>query len=295
LLAEARAFFASRGILEVDCPCLTTGAPVDAHIDLLTVLEASGSGRYLHSSPEYGMKRLLAMGACDIYQLGHVFRAGEVGPLHNPEFTLAEWYRVGMAYDTFIEEALAFIRLFLGPLPARRLSYRDAFLQYIHLDPFTADIDALIACAAPLHPTKELAQGDRDTLLQLIMSFLIEPHLGQEALCVIDGYPASQAALAQVQGGVAERFEVYFRGIELANGYHELADAHEQRQRLHAANAHRLRLGKPSLPLDEYFLKALEHGLPDCCGCAAGFDRLLLLRQGASTLAEVLPFSWNAC
>ncbi len=287
-LAEARQFFAERNILEVDCPALSSAACVDAYIDVMRVQIGEDKVGYLHTSPEYGMKRLLSMGSGDIYQLSHVFRADEQGRLHSPEFTMVEWYREQMPFETFIEETLAFIRLFLGDLPAHFLSYREALQTY-------AGIDYLHAAEADLAAVAGTKEWDRETFIDYIMSFHVEPHLGKDCLCVITDYPAWRAALARTTGNgeecVAKRFEVYHRGIELANGYHELADAQEQRRRLECSNRERQQMGKTALPLDELFLQAIEQGLPDCCGVAVGFDRLLLLHLNKEHLEEVLPLT----
>ena len=299
MLARSRAFFADRNILEVDCPLLSASASVDAHIDLITTSPYTGT-RFLHSSPEYGMKRLLSEGIGDIFQLSHVFRDGECGSWHNPEFMMAEWYRVGMEFPNLIEETLDFIRLFLGELSAEKISYRDALKQHAQIDYLTASMEELHACLVQ----KEFAQlsteisNDKDDLLNLILGNLVEPHLGKEGLCVLYHYPATQAALAQKRllgdEEVAERFEVYYKGVELANGYHELTHAAEQRKRLLESNILRTQMSKQPLPIDENFLKALEKGLPDSCGVAVGFDRLMMLRHRTQTLEAILPFGWKS-
>lgn len=298
MLARARAFFAEKGVIEVDCPLLTAKASVDAHIDLIPAFFHGQQIRYLHSSPEYGMKRLLVEGIGDCFQLAHVFRDGEVGHKHNPEFTMAEWYRLGVSFEAFIDETLDFIRLFLGTLPKQTLSYREAFECYAGINPFCASEEELWAKiekeAIPTYPS--LKQEGKDALLNLLLAYLVEPHLGQKQLTALAYYPATQAALAkraQYRGDPASmRFEVYYQGIELANGYDELADASEQRKRLVEANEQRTALGKKTLPIDEAFLSALEKGLPSCCGVAVGFDRLMMLRHQAKALSEVLPFDW---
>jgi lysyl-tRNA synthetase class 2 len=298
-LREARQFFFQRGIVEVDTPLLGKAAPIDVHIDVMCLSLQGGGKGYLHTSPEYAMKRLLAAGMGDIYQLSHVFREAEVGPLHNPEFTMVEWYRLGFTFQQMMEETEAFIHLFLKDLPIQRLSYKEAFLRYAGIDYATASCQELIACAAAqgLALSVDIQNSDKNTLLQAMMSFIIEPHLGKGGLTTLFYFPAAQSALAKTgvvdKELIAYRFEIYFQGIELANGYHELADAKEQRQRLEHANKQRQQLGKESLPLDEQFLLALEQGLPDCCGVAVGFDRLMLLRHKKKTLADVLPFCWE--
>lgn len=291
MLAHTRNFFAERGILEVDTPLLQRAAPIDTHIDVMQVQVTSRQIGYLHTSPEYALKRLLAEGIGDLYQLGHVFRSGEIGPLHSPEFTMIEWYRTELPYEAFMEEVLDLLKLFLGPLSVEKLTYYDALQKYTGLDARESSLVELYECAVAheLGISPEAKHWEQDALLNLLFSFLVEPHLGKNGYTVIHSYPPSQAALAKIEGRTARRFEIYVKGIELANGYDELIDANEQRKRLVLANRQRLSLGKDSLPIDEEFLAALEKGLPNCCGVAVGFDRLMLLRQGAHTLAEVLP------
>lgn len=294
-LRQAREFFHGRGVLEVDCPLITREASVDAHIDLIPVTYLGKETRYLHSSPEYGMKRLLSEGMGDCYQLAHVFRDGEYGTKHNPEFMMAEWYRLGMDFEPFIEETVNFIRLFLGELPSRIISYREAFETYLNVNPFQATEKELLLLLDTYYPSA-IDEG-RDALLNLLLGTVIEPKLGNGELTVLAYYPSTQAALAKtkVLNGdlVASRFEVYYKGVELCNGYHELQDAKEQRKRLEEANQHRIALGKSPLPIDEAFLRALEKGMPSSCGVAVGFDRLMFLRHSAKSLAEVLPFDWS--
>lgn len=298
MFRAVRGFFDERGVIEVDCPLISSSASVDAHIDLIPIRDAQDQTRYLHSSPEYGMKRLLADGIGDIYQLAHVFRQGEYGQRHNPEFMMAEWYRLNFAFEEMIEETLDFIRVFLGPLSGSVISYREAINKFTGIDYVTASIDEIV------HFLKDdLYEGaekeGKDALLNILLPIYVEPHLGQGELTALAYYPATQAALAKTrtvnEEGVAERFEIYYRGVELANGYHELADPQEQRQRLLEANQERLRLGKQAYPIDEHFLKALEKGLPSCCGVAVGVDRLMLLRHGKTRLSEVIPFDWQNC
>lgn len=240
------------------------------------------------------MKRLLAAGAPDIYYLGHAFRQDESGPLHNPEFTMAEWYRLGFSFEEMIEETLQFCHLFLGEQPSRKISYQEAWQLYAGEDPFALSDEALREFIKNHIDglSNSLLLSDRDTLLQMGVSLLIEPKLGNEEITVFYGFPASQAALARTVNGRAQRFELYYRGIELANGYEELSDAAEQKRRFTKALADRDLAGRAPLPIDYRFLAALEEGLPPCCGVAVGFDRLLQLKLGAATLAEVIPFAW---
>ena len=299
MLRAARRFFDARGVLEVDCPILSAQASVDAHIDLIPALYQGKDKHYMHSSPEFGMKRLLAEGIGDIYQLSHVFRDGELSAKHNPEFMMAEWYRLGFSLEQMIEETIPFIRLFLGELPYHVVSYREIFHQTTGIDYVAAserDLFAFIQTHGISFYPGVLEEG-KDALLNLILGSKVEPNLGREGLCVLAYYPASQAALARKRWHgsehVAERFEVYYQGVELANGYHELTNAQEQRLRFKEANQQRSSLGKEMLPLDENFLEALEKGLPECSGVAVGFDRLMMLRQGQEQIAHVLPWGWQ--
>ncbi|MDP1834519.1 MAG: EF-P lysine aminoacylase EpmA [Chlamydiales bacterium] len=295
MLSQARQFFAERGVLEVDCPIMSRGAAIDVNIDLVSAIYSQTETCYLHSSPEYGMKRLLSEGIGDIYQLSHVFRDGEQSAKHNPEFMMAEWYRLGITFEQMMEETVDFCRLFLGSLPSSTISYRDALRKYTSIDHVTASDQELRDYLAERGTLD--ADADRDVLLNYVLGIDVEPHLSENELTVLAYYPATQAALARTIGhgkeAVAERFEIYYKGVELANGYHELTDGKEQRRRFEHDNAERVAKGKSSLPIDEPFLKALEKGLPDCCGVAVGFDRLMMLRLGAKSLREVIPFVWH--
>jgi elongation factor P--(R)-beta-lysine ligase len=300
LLARARSFFAARGVMEVDTPIVVNTPVTDVHIHSARVLfEAQSPGAatpqpyFLHTSPEYAMKRLLAAGAGDIYQICHVVRALERGRLHNAEFTLIEWYRVGYSLDALMSEVAVLVHELLGgpPAAAERMTYREAFLQALALDPFTAPLAELAE-----HARRAGFGGtatDRDELLELLMGSVVGPRLGQRGLTFIHAYPATQAALARLDprdARAAQRFELYCDGIELANGFHELASAREQRERFEHDVAERRRLGLPVTALDERLLAALQAGLPDCCGVALGFDRTLMLAAAAERIDAVLPF-----
>jgi elongation factor P--(R)-beta-lysine ligase len=253
-----------------------------------------GKPAWLHTSPEYAMKRLLASGSGDIYQIARVYRDGESGRYHNPEFTLIEWYRLNQDHHQLMDD----IEELLGCLmPARcidrseRLTYQEAVQLHAHVDALN---DATSMLLATLRNTNidvpaDLEQ-DRDGLLDLIMAVMVGPKLGRQRLTFIYDYPVSQAALARVRGPVASRFELYLDGLELANGFHELGDAPEQRQRFLNDLQQRQRRGLPSPPLDEHFLAALEHGLPDCAGVALGFDRVVMCSIGAEHIDEVIAF-----
>ncbi|MBL8396472.1 MAG: EF-P lysine aminoacylase GenX [Candidatus Accumulibacter sp.] len=290
ILAQIRAYFAAQGMLEVETPQLCPTTVSDPHLNSIAV---AGYG-YLQTSPEYAMKRLLAAGSGSIWQIAHVFRADEVGRRHNPEFTLLEWYRVGFTPDQLIDDVAALARLALGQLGCVRHRYRDLFRTHLDLDPLTCSGDALRR-AARQHLDPAFDDADRDTWLELLMCQVIEPQLGRDELSFVVDYPPSQAALARLRADddgqpVAARFELYHRGVELANGYHELLDAGEQRARFAADLRAREMLGLPAGALDEAFLAALESGLPDCSGVALGLDRLIMLAVGADTLHEVMAF-----
>ncbi|MBI3429999.1 MAG: EF-P lysine aminoacylase GenX [Actinobacteria bacterium] len=294
LLAAVRSFFAERNVLEVDVCALSRHAPIALNIDVIDAHVSDKERGFLHTSPEYAMKRLLATGSGDIYFLGHVFRKGEIGRLHNPEFTMAEWYRLGFTLSQLMEETCQFLFLFFSPLPIRRLSYRDAFTQYLSLNYTEAPLSHLQQLASPYLPS-DTTHWDRSHYLHLLLSHFIEPHLGQSELTLLTDYPPSEAALActtiRNQELVAERFEIYYQGVELANGYHELVDPIELRRRFHEDNEQRAAIGKEAYPLDEAFLSALPQ-MPDCCGVSVGFDRALMLRNQKRSLSEILPFTW---
>jgi elongation factor P--(R)-beta-lysine ligase len=300
LLARTRAFFAARGVLEVETPLLAAAAVTDVHLASLSTryAGAAGGGRplYLQTSPEYAMKRLLAAGAGAIFQFAKAFRDGEAGSRHNPEFTLLEWYRPGFDHHALMDEVDALLATLLGTPPAERLSYRALFARHLGVDPLTAscpDLDRAAAERGLLAPP--FAPDDRDGRLDLLLSHLVEPRLPRDRPTFVFDYPASQAALARLRTDadgvvVAERFEAFAGGLELANGFHELTDAAEQRRRFAGDLARRRALGLPAVPLDERLLAALAAGLPDCAGVALGFDRLVMLAAGASSIQEVLAF-----
>jgi lysyl-tRNA synthetase class 2 len=296
MLAKARAFFAERDVLEVDPSALCSCPAIDSNIDVIPAEVAPFQIGYLHTSPEYAMKKLLAQGIGDIFYLGHVFRQGEIGKLHNPEFTMAEWYRLGFSFEQMIEETCDFIQLFLpNVLAIRKISYRKAFEQYAEINYSLASLPELQRAANKLSLNPD-PTWQRDTLIHFILTYAIEPLLGKEELTILTDYPPHEAALACVveKNGesVAERFEAYYQGVELCNGYHELADGHELRRRFREENATRLRGGKPAYALDEALLSSLGSSFPDCCGVSVGIDRLLFLRHKVQSLAEIIPFAW---
>jgi lysyl-tRNA synthetase class 2 len=302
LLRAIRGFFDERGVLEVETPVLCASTVTDLHLHSLETRftgPGAGAGRrlYLQTSPESAMKRLLAAGAGPIYQLARVFRDGEAGRLHNPEFTLLEWYRPGWDYRGLMAEVEALVAGLLGlPRPFERLSYAEVFERHLGLDPHRSPVGELRARGLERglgDPPAEAAL-DRDGWLDLLLSHLIQPRLGLERPAFVCDYPASQAALARVRPGdppVAERFELFVRGIELANGYGELVEAAEQRRRFECDRTARRAAGLPDIQPDERLLAALGHGLPPCAGVALGFDRLAMLAAGVDSIMEIMAFS----
>jgi elongation factor P--(R)-beta-lysine ligase len=299
MLGRARAFFAQRSVLEVETPILSAAAVSDPQLQSLhTQVAGIAAPRYLQTSPEYAMKRLLAAGSGDIYQVCKVFRDEEQGRWHNPEFTMIEWYRLGFDDAALIDEVEALLRHMLEGLrdlpSAERLSYSAALQRHAGVDAFNAGDDAL-AAAAVRHGIHCDSTLDRDAKLDLLMGLVVGPRLGVERPCFICDYPVSQAALARLKPGVpqaiAARFELYLDGIELANGFHELASASEQRARFVADLKTRAARGQVQPPLDENLLAALQHGLPDCAGVALGFDRLVAVALGAKRLSEAMSFT----
>lgn len=302
LLARVRAFFAARGVLEVDTPQLAAGANTDPNVESLPPVEVAGSGAlWLQTSPEFAMKRLLAAGSGPIYQVAHAFRDGEAGRLHNPEFSLLEWYRPGYDHHALMDEVEALVdeALELDGVVFERLPYDEALRRHAEVDAFGADVPALQAClrqhgvALPEGLNRDQT-ADRDLWLDLIMGEVVGPKLGALRPCFVYDYPASQAALARVRPGrpaLAERFELYVRGVELANGFHELADAQEQARRFADDQRRREQWGRREVTVDHALLQALEAGLPDCAGVALGLDRLLMFKLGTERIDEVLSFS----
>lgn len=306
LLERLRQFFRQRDFVEVETPLLLDEVIPELHIEPIPV-----AGRWLQASPELAMKRLLAEGLPAIYQVSRCFRHGEIGRLHNPEFTMVEWYRTGDDLASGME--------LLGELcvdllagadckttavgefrAAQRTTYADALASHAGVDAHGATPAELAAAARRLRiePPVDFPEGDCDEWLNLILAKAVEPKLGAAGPEILYEYPATQAALAKTRTNgegvtVAERFELYLRGVELANGYHELLDAAALRERLETVNRQRTADRRPALPLPEKFLAAHEAGLPDCCGCALGFDRLAMLASGAESIADVMAFTWN--
>lgn len=302
LLQGVRVFFAERGVMEVETPLLGASFGTDPAIEpMLSTFTGPGypDGKrlFLQSSPEFFMKRLLAAGSGPIYQLCKAFRNGESGSRHNPEFTILEWYRPGFSVGQLMDELAELIHLLLAdPLrPAERRSYRSLFLEYLGVDPLDADTGSLRqrALSENLLGADSL-DLDRDGWLDLLMASFIEPNLGVDGLTFVIDYPASQASLARLNPDderIAARFELYWKGVELANGFEELADAEEQSERFERENCRRFSSGRQAMPIDDALLSALESGMPDCSGVAVGLDRLLMCQLGLDDIDQVLGFS----
>jgi lysyl-tRNA synthetase class 2 len=291
-LRAIRQFFDDHNVLEVETPMLSRHATVDRHIESFVTAEH----HWLHTSPEFAMKRLLCAGAGPIWQLCKVFRREEAGRNHNPEFTMLEWYRPGVDHHGLMDELELFLAAcgVLLPVPMQRLRYGDAFQSVVGFDPFLHGTEELAARAQGRSPPPAaLAADDRNGWLDYWYGSIVSPALGHAAPCFIYDFPASQAALARINGAVAERFEVVWKGVELANGFHELADAAEQRHRFTAEQQARAEMGLVVPPQDQNLLLALQHGLPDCAGVAVGVDRLFMLLQDLPTIAESLSFDWQ--
>jgi elongation factor P--(R)-beta-lysine ligase len=280
-----RQFFAERQVLEVETPIVSCYPVCDPNIEPMQTVD----GRYLHTSPEYPMKRLLCAGSGDIYQICKVFRRGELGLRHNPEFSLLEWYRCGFDLPMLMDEVATLVTSLLGQtsLEVSRFSYQQVMMQHVGIDPFVVSDTELCELG------QQIAGADlhlgRDGWLDVLMSHLVEPALPAQQLVFVRDFPSSQAALARLRVNaegveVAERFELFYRGTELANGYYELSDVNEQRLRFVRDGGERA--------ADDNLLAALQQGLPECSGVALGLDRVLMHRLPASCLAEVISFDW---
>ena len=299
MLAAAREYFARQNVLEVDTPILSRAAVSDPNIESVRALLQIDSSRdfYLQTSPEFPMKRLLCAGYPDMYEICKVFRDGESGKRHQPEFTMVEWYRRSFELQDIIDDTLAFIAALVGPevlsAPPHQISYQEAFLEYASVDPLHATVEELVLCA-DCDAQLQAALGERrDAWLDLVLTRKVAPRFDGDRLTILSHYPASQASLARLTPGnaaVADRFEVFFGDLELANGYVELTDGSEQRMRCARDLELRRAAGRPLPPLDEAFLAALDAGLPACAGVALGFDRLLMIDAATDDIRDVQNF-----
>lgn len=303
-LGEIRRFFDDREFIHVETPLLSRDTVVDRYIepvvvDESSVLEGDGADRqfFLQTSPEFAMKRLLASGATAIYQICKAFRKGEAGRRHNPEFTMLEWYRVGDDMNAGMELLSDFAKHMFQAQDVEQISYANAFRKFASVDPATASIDEFkMTCESNRIDVSSFENDcDRDSWLNLIMSEIVEPRLGLVNPVIVFHFPPTQSALAKVcvdgEGDeVAERFELYVNGVELANGYHELLDANELERRNEKVNLQRVSDGCSPLPTDSELLEAMRHGLPACSGVALGVDRLLMVLLEKESIGDVIAF-----
>jgi lysyl-tRNA synthetase class 2 len=302
LYAAIRSFFNSRDVLEVETPILASSGNPDPNIQSFkTSFHEPGGLRqqtlWLHTSPEFFMKRLLAAGSGPIFQIAKVFRDEEFGQRHNPEFSMLEWYRPQWDYQQLIDEVVELISSLVPIASVQKLSYQQAFEMHAGVDPYRATMAELAACLQRADIDHSLTASDgRDSWLDLILTHLVEPDFARHDLVVLFDYPASQASLAELSNSeprVARRFEVYVRGLELANGYQENCDAGDQRARFEKENAQREKQGCAKISIDRFLINAMADGLPRCSGVALGLDRLLMLKHGVSDIGEILAFPAN--
>ncbi len=297
-LSKLRRFFDEREFIEVETPLLSSDIVVDHHIEPIEVTtlrftEPRNPKRWLQTSPEFAMKRLLVAGADKIYQICKAFRNSERGPQHNPEFTMLEWYRADDDYLQGRELLVDFAQAVFNCPTVEQLSYSKAFQQVFNNCPLRSSTSTLLDLARRNTKVEFCGSESRDEILNALLSECIEPTLGNDTPVILYDFPASQAALARVREDsppVAERFELYFHGIELANGYHELTDATVLMERSKKANQARKQDDKNELPTESRLLAAMRHGMPSCCGVAVGVDRLLMLLLDAQSIDEVIPF-----
>ncbi|MGC9458653.1 elongation factor P--(R)-beta-lysine ligase [Vibrio genomosp. F10] len=299
ILAKIREFFYQRQVMEVDTPAMSHATVTDIHLHTFQTTfigpeYAQGCQLYFMTSPEFHMKRLLAAGSGCIYQMSKAFRNEENGRYHNPEFTMLEWYRVGFDHHKLMDEMDDLLQLTLGCNTATRMTYQQAFMDVLGICPLEDSMQRLKQSASTLG-LSDIAndEQDRDTLLQLLFSIGVEKEIGQTEPVFVYGFPASQAALARINTQdkrVSDRFEVYFKGIELANGFHELDDADEQLARFESDNRKRVEMGLPEQPIDHHLVAALRAGFPACAGVALGIDRLIMLALQCKHIDEVTAF-----
>jgi elongation factor P--(R)-beta-lysine ligase len=292
IMAQIRLFFTQRGYWEVETPVMAKHGVTDVYLSNIKAI-FRGQSYSLQTSPEYHMKRLLAANSGSIFQLARVFRDDELGRWHNPEFTLLEWYQLGKNHHELMDEVDALLQLILKSKPMIKKTYQQAFIETCDVDPFNASIEQMQETIKTHDLANVLSpdEQDRDQYLFLLMSHVVEPALGKlgQPVAVYD-FPGSQAALAQIKNHVAERFEVYYRGVELANGFHELTDAKAQAERFAQDQRIRNQLGLPTVEADQFLLQALAHGLPSCSGVALGVDRLIALALNQQSIADIMSF-----
>ncbi len=293
LYKNIRAFFASKNILEVETPLLCQHTVTDCHIDSFALENKS---RFLQTSPEYAMKRLIAAGSGSIYQICKSFRNGESGKKHNPEFTMLEWYRIGFDHHDLMNEIDELLQFILKSQPAEKITYRELFLKFLNIDFFKADLSQLKKIILDNNIEINVDAIDFDAALQILLTHLIEHKLGFDKPLFLYDFPISQAALAKIRGGefpVAERFELYINGIEIANGFHELTDPAEQQKRF-SKDQDKRRENKKFIPeIDQHFIASLN-SLPNCAGVAIGLDRLLMYCADTKNIQDVICFPWES-
>lgn len=300
IVCDIRRFFVERGVLEVETPAMSQATTTDIHLfpfqtRFIGPGAADGLTLYLMTSPEFHMKRLLAAGSGPIYQMGKSFRNEEAGRYHNPEFTMLEWYRPHFDMYRLMNEVDDLLQQIFDCEASEVVSYQQIFIRHLDIDPLSADKAQLRAAAVKLNMDELVnREEDRDTLLQMLFVFGVEPHIGQEKPTFVYHFPATQACLAEISTEdyrVAERFEVYYKGVELANGFRELTNAEEQRQRFEQENRKRAARNLTIHPIDENFLAALEYGMPECSGVALGVDRLVMIALDTASISDVMAFT----
>lgn len=308
ILKKIRKFFDERDVVEVETPALSQGTVTDVHLEALSCrfnfLSDSSAEQstnlYLQTSPEFHMKRLLASGYGCIFQIAKAFRHEEAGRFHNPEFTLLEWYRIGFDHFTLMEEVAELLEIVLACQKPTKTTYQDLFIQLVGVDPLITDRTQLLSLIEQHNKLSEwlTVEQDNDILLQFIFSEIIEPKIGKTSPCFVYNFPRSQASLAKMScedTRVAERFECYFQGVELVNGFNELTDEYIQVERFQEDNSKRKVLSLPDKPIDKNFIAALSQGLPQCAGVALGIDRLVMLALKAEHIEQVISFPIDRC
>ena len=303
ILQQIRHFFVERDVIEVETPALSLGTVTDVYLDALNCRynfladsnDSEATNLYLQTSPEFHMKRLLAAGYGCIFQIAKAFRHEEAGRFHNPEFTLLEWYRLGFDHFDLMNEVAELLKVVLACEAPVRITYQQLFVEQLGLDPLTASRKQLIAVITEHNKLSDwlLTEHKSDILLQFIFSEIIEPNIGKSAPCFVYNFPQSQASLAQIcpdDKRVAQRFECYYQGIELVNGFNELTDVNSQLQRFQQDNLQRNELDLLAKPIDSNFIAALSYGLPQCSGVALGVDRLIMLALQAEHIEQVISF-----
>ena len=304
MLQKIRAFFVARNVLEVETPLLCQATGTDPNLEFFSTQyqsEPQSQTYYLQTSPEFCMKRLLAAECGSIYQISKAFRNGESGRYHNPEFgTLLEWYRVDFGLQQLMEEVSELVKCLLAPNKpgVECISYADVFNRYTDLDPLNFSVQAYSKCASinDLDDAEAICAENHQMWLDFLFSFLVQPHLGKQSICMVFDYPACQSSLARVKSDdhrLVERVEVFVNGIELGNGYCELTDHVEQQQRFATEIKLRQQMGLRVPTVDKRFLSAIESGLPDCSGMAIGLDRLLMLITNSKTIDQVMAFPFT--